>query len=370
MKHNRFYSCLSLGINDSIEFRVVDFAMSKQFACSIKRIRFDENYQPADSTRLTTNFANLARGESREQNLRNTLRMINNRFNALAQSDNPNGDRYSLEIDIISADLDIEGNGTTFPIIEMLKSTIIDHKTNQRIEGMIGNSFSSYVRDYDFSVVLKEHNKENSTSYAPENFGDLHGKLYQYLVNSDTFKAEFNQQPVICLSVSTARKYHRTSNEHPILGVEYKQDQYSRTDEYFHKMGLQVRFFMPKGSVAPLAFYFAGDLLRDYTDFELISAISTMETFQKIYRPEIYNANSSAAQVYQASLEYPDYSLTRIVYDRVERGQLAVKQGKWTEENFIKPYQNILERWAANYSDKNNSDKSLDRSHSNKTAAV
>ena len=93
--------------------------MSTEFACSIKRIRFDENYQPADNTRLTTNFANLARGESREQNLRNTLRMINNRFNALAQTDNPNGDRYSLEIDIISANLDIEGNGQTFPIIEM-----------------------------------------------------------------------------------------------------------------------------------------------------------------------------------------------------------------------------------------------------------
>jgi hypothetical protein len=41
--------------------------------------------------------------------------------------------------------------------------------------------------------------------------------------------------------------------------------------------------------------------------------------------------------------------LTQIVYDRVERGQLAVKQGKWTEENFIKPYQDILEQWAANY---------------------
>ena len=102
----------------------------------------------------------MARGESREQNLRNTLRMINNRFNALAQTDNPNGDRYSLEIDIISANLDIEGNGQTFPIIEMLKSTINDHHTHQRIEGMIGNSFSSYVRDYDFSVVLKEHNRE------------------------------------------------------------------------------------------------------------------------------------------------------------------------------------------------------------------
>jgi hypothetical protein len=72
--------------------------MSKKFTCSIKRIRFDENYQPADNTRLTTNFANLARGESREQNLRNTLRMINNRFNALAQTDNPNGDRYSLKL--------------------------------------------------------------------------------------------------------------------------------------------------------------------------------------------------------------------------------------------------------------------------------
>ncbi|OLO13339.1 hypothetical protein BUV99_12980, partial [Corynebacterium diphtheriae] len=33
--------------------------------------------------------------------------------------------------------------------------------------------------------------------------------------------------------------------------------------------------------------------------------------------------------------------------DRVERGELAVKQGKWTEENFIKPYQDILNEWAA-----------------------
>ena len=126
--------------------------MTKPFTCSIKRIRFDENYEPANSTRLTTNFANLARGESRQENLRRTLAMINNRFNSLASCDNPKGDRYSLEIDIISAEIDIEGNGKTFPFIEMLKSTITDHQTNERIEGMIGNSFSSYVRDYDFSV--------------------------------------------------------------------------------------------------------------------------------------------------------------------------------------------------------------------------
>ncbi len=325
--------------------------MSNAFACSIKRIRFDENYQPADNTRQTTNFANLARGEFRQENLRNTLRMINNRFNSLAHFDNPKADRYSIEIDIISAELDVEGNGNTFPFIEMLKSTIIDHKTNERFEGMIGNSFSSYVRDYDFSVVLP--NLGCKTNEKPEDFGDLHGKLYQHLVNSDVFKAEFNKQPVICLSVSTSKTYFRTANVHPVLGVEYTNDEYSRTDDYFAKMGLGVRYFKPENGTAPLAFYFSGDLLRDYTDFELISAISTMETFQKVYRPEIYNTNSTAGLVYQPSLEYPDYSLTQIVYDRVERGQLAVKQGKWTEENFIQPYKETLEQWAANFTVKN-----------------
>lgn len=321
--------------------------MSTAFQCSIKRIRFDERYQPADSTRLTTNFANLARGENRADNLRRALTMINNRFNNLANVDNPKGDRYSLEIDIISAEIDIEGDGKTFPFIEMLKSTIIDHQSNERIEGMIGNSFSSYVRDYDFSVVLPALG--SATDAKLEDFGDLHGKLYQYLVNSDAFKAEFTKQPVICLSVSTSKTYYRTANVHPILGVEYKNDEYSRTDEYFAKMGLTVRYFQPANGAAPLAFYFSGDLLRDYTDFELISAISTMESFQKIYRPEIYNMNSPAGVVYQPSLSYQDYSLTQIVYDRVERTQLAVKQGQWTLENFIKPYQAVLAQWAANY---------------------
>ncbi|MGO2214054.1 DUF1852 domain-containing protein [Psychrobacter alimentarius] len=324
--------------------------MSNNFTCSISSIRFDEDYHPADSTRLTTNFANLARGEHRQENLRRTLRMINNRFNALAHWDNPTADRYSVEVDIVSANMDIEGNGDTFPVIETLKTTIVDHKDNKRIDGMIGNSFSSYVRDYDFSIVLPDHFDKNPTSPPPEHFGDLHGKLFQYLLNSKAYQANFSKKPVICLSVSTSKTYHRTNNQHPVLGVEYRQDEYSLTDDYFHKMGLTVRYFMPTGSAAPLAFYFAGDLLSDYTDLELISTISTMETFQKIYRPEIYNANSTAGEVYQPSLKYQDYSLTQIVYDREERSQLAVKQGKITEEQFIKPYQSILEQWAANYS--------------------
>lgn len=328
--------------------------MSKEFTCSIKSISFDENYSPSDNTRLTTNFANLARGESRQENLRKTLKMMNNRFNSLAHWDNPKADRYSIELEIISVDIDIEGNGENFPAIEILKTNIVDHKNNQRLAGMVGNSFSSYVRDYDFSVVLPEHNKNQTKLSTPENFGDLHGKLFQYFVNSEAYKANFNKAPVICLSVSSSKTYHRTANQHPVLGVEYQQNEFSPTDQYFAKMGLTVRYFMPANSVAPLAFYFSGDLVDDYTDLELISAISTMETFQKIYRPEIYNANSAAGLVYQPSLKYQDYSLTQIVYDREERSQLAVKQGKFAEEQFIKPYQKILAQWAKSYTAKQN----------------
>lgn len=109
---------------------------------------------------------------------------------------------------------------------------------------------------------------------------------------------------------------------------------------------------MPANSVAPLAFYFIGDLLNDYTHLELISTISTistMETFQKIYRPEIYNANAVAGKYYQPNLKNADHSLTQIVYERQERSQLASEQGKFAEQHFIKPYQEVLEQWSANY---------------------
>ncbi|AEX24120.1 DUF1852 domain-containing protein [Vibrio natriegens] len=323
--------------------------MNKDFTFTINSICFDENYQPSDNTRITTNFANLARGESRQENLRNTLKMINNRFNALASWDNPAGDRYSVELEIISVDLDIEGSGQTFPSIEILKTNFVDHKTNERIEGIVGNNFSSYVRDYDFSVLLLDHNKNQNQFSIPDNFGDLHGKIFKSFVDSDTYKKNFKKTPVICLSVSDNKVYQRTENHHPVLGFEYQPNESSLTEQYFKKMGLQVRYFMPPNSVAPLAFYFFGDLLNDYTNLELISTISTMETFQKIYRPEIYNANSTAGKRYQPNLNNLDHSLTQIVYDREERSQLAIQQGKFTEEHFIKPYKTILENWSVNY---------------------
>ncbi|MCS3505246.1 DUF1852 domain-containing protein [Achromobacter sp. JUb104] len=325
--------------------------MSNAFTFNIKSIPFDENYQPSDNTRITTNFANLARGTSRQQNLRNTLKMIDRRFNSLAHWDNPRGDRYTVELDIISVEMNIAANGGSdaFPLIEILKTNIVDRHNNERIEGIVGNNFSSYVRDYDFSVLLQEHNKNKSSFSSPDGFGDLHGKLFKHFVSSSAYKEHFSKPPVICISASSSKTYLRTENQHPILGIEYQQNEFSPTDQYFEKMGLQVRYFMPPGSAAPLAFYFQGDLLGHYTNLELISIISTMETFQKIYRPEIYNANSAAGKVYQPSLKNQDYSLTQIVYDRDERSQLAVKQGKFTEEHFIKPYKHVLESWAANY---------------------
>ncbi|PPC76719.1 DUF1852 domain-containing protein [Pokkaliibacter plantistimulans] len=325
--------------------------MSTDFTFSIKSINFDENYHPSDNTRITTNFANLARGSSRQENLRNALRMINNRFNALANWDNPTGDRYSVELEIVSVDMNIDRDGQdqTFPTIEVLKTNIIDHTTNKRIEGIVGNNFSSYVRDYDFSVLLLDHNKNQPKFSIPDNFGDLHGKLFKSFVSSAIYKQHFNKPPVICLSVSDNKIYHRSENQHPVLGFEYHPNESSLTEQYFRKMGLQVRYFMPPNSAAPLAFYFFGDLLNDYTNLELISTISTMETFQKIYRPEIYNANSSAGQRYQPNLKNSDHSLTQIVYDREERSKLAVEQGKFTEEYFIKPYRALLEQWSANY---------------------
>ncbi|MFC0778582.1 DUF1852 domain-containing protein [Flavobacterium sp. HJSW_4] len=319
------------------------------FAFTLKSIYFNENYIPSNSTRTTTNFANLARGASRQENLRNTITMINNRFNALADWDNPNSDRYSVELEIVSVDIDIDGSGTTFPSIEILKTHIIDHKTGRRIEGIVGNNFSSYVRDYDFSVLLLEHNKGKDRFSIPDNFGELHGNIFKHFVHSESYKNHFSKLPVICLSVSDNKTYQRTGNHHPILGFEYEPNESSLTEQYFKKMGLQVRYFMPPNSAAPLAFFFFGDLLADYTNLELISTISTMETFQKIYRPEIYNGNSAAGACYKPSLKNQDHSLTKIVYNREERSQLAIEQGKFAEEHFIKPHKSVLEQWSANF---------------------
>ena len=325
--------------------------MANEFTFNISTTRFDEDYAPSESSRITTNFANLARGEHRQQNLRNALTMIERRFNDLAHWDNPTRDRYGVELEIVSVQLEFTAGDEDkeFPLLEVLDIRILDRKTGERHQGIVGNNFSSYVRDYDFSVLLPAVTEAAGKFTLPDEFGVLHGKLFQHFLASEAYRARFTATPVICISVSTSKEYRRTANHHPILGVEYQQGDYSLTDEYFGKMGLKVRYFMPPGSVAPLAFYFRGDLLSDYSNLQLIGTISTMETFQKIYRPEIYNANSAAADTYRPTLEQQDYSDTKVSYDRVERSELARAQGRYTAEHFIEPHRDVLERWAASY---------------------
>ncbi|WP_341935495.1 DUF1852 domain-containing protein [Microbacterium sp. LWO14-1.2] len=324
--------------------------MANDFTFHITTTRFDEDYTPSDDSRTTTNFANLARGEHRRQNLRNALTMIDRRFNDLAHWDNPTRDRYTLELEIVSAGLEFtaDGEDKRFPLLEVLDIQIVDRQTGRRHHGIVGNNFSSYVRDFDFSVVLPAATEAAGRFTVPDDFGDLHGKLFRHFLDSEAYRERFTTSPVICISVSTSKEYRRTENHHPVLGVEYVQDdEGSLTDAYFGKMGLRVRYFMPPGSVAPLAFYFEGDLLTDYSNLQLIGTISTMETFQKIYRPEIYNANSAAASIYRPTLDQQDYSSTQIGYDREERNRLARSQGRYTEEHFVKPHRDVLARWAA-----------------------
>lgn len=114
--------------------------MNRDFAFTIKSSSFDEDYNPSESTRITTNFANLARGENRRENLRNTLVMINNRFNSLAHWDNPKADRYSVELDIISVEMRVEDQGASFPVIEILKTNIIDKKRKSELRASSGTT--------------------------------------------------------------------------------------------------------------------------------------------------------------------------------------------------------------------------------------
>ncbi|MDR8465122.1 DUF1852 domain-containing protein, partial [Acinetobacter baumannii] len=76
------------------------------------------------------------------------------RFNSLAHWDNPHNDRYAVELDIISVEMNIAQDSASFPVIEILQTHIVDKKSGERHAGIVGNNFSSYVRDYDFSVLL------------------------------------------------------------------------------------------------------------------------------------------------------------------------------------------------------------------------
>lgn len=318
-------------------------------AFEITTTPFDERYRPSATSRSTTNFANLARGEDREENLRAVLAMIDRRFDELTCGDAPPSDRHRVTLEIVSADLcfTADGEDVRFPLVEMLASRVHDRETGADVEGVVGHNLSSYLRDHDFSVLLPRHTASGAPGDVPDGFGELHGALFRRLLESEAYRSRFTTDPVICLSVSSSRTYTRGTHRHPVLGVEYHQDAPSRTDDYFARMGLSVRHFMPDGAVAPLSLYHSGDLEAQHTDVALTSLIATMETFQRIYRPEIYHATTPAGATFRPSLENPDHTVPPISYDRVERTDLAREQGRYAEEHLMTPHADLLRQWAA-----------------------
>lgn len=206
------------------------------------------------------------------------------------------------------------------------------------VAGPIGCNYSSYVRDYDFNVVLPRIR----AGLAPDDrgtFGDLHGLLYRLQFRRHRPLGVLDDAAVIAISVSHGREYRRTGDVHPMLGVAYRSvGEPSVTTGYFAKMGLTASFFMPPGSRAPLAFYHEpGDLVGRPREY-LAALVAVMDTFESIYRPEIYPTRSPAGDCFIADLHDPDHDRPPAVYDRLERdASLGPAQAERCRREFLEP---------------------------------
>ncbi len=181
---------------------------------NITTTRFDEDYAPSESSRATTNFANLARGVHRQQNLRNALTMIDRRFNDLADWDNPNGDRYTLELEIISvaASIHRRRRGSGVPADRGARDPNrrpVDRRTSPG-DRRATTSRPTCATTTSACGCLRQGSLRRLR--IPADFGDLHGKLFQHFVDSVAYRERFAHSPVICISVSTSKTYRRTAN--------------------------------------------------------------------------------------------------------------------------------------------------------------
>lgn len=303
---------------------------------------FNLDYAPEVHSRCTTNFVNLAKNEAtRKQNLTILFDEIDRRYEALSRSlaDAEHGDRLHLDIITVSAWFD-DAAASPFPIAEFLSATYEISHTGERHSGPIGFNFSSYIRDYDFNKLLPELLRSGELKDNMGAFGQLHGLLFRMMFR-DVWPAGgvLDTPCIFALSVSTQNTYQAQETSHQILGQQYKTlGSLSLTDKYFACMGLEVSYFKPPGAQAPLAFYHRpGDLLERPAN-DLAALIAVMETFQRIYRPEIYAARTAAGDSFTPSLTNADFVPPPIHYDRVERDQkLGPYQANLAWNEFLKP---------------------------------
>ena len=318
----------------------------------IVRTRFDENYIPTHNSRKTTNLVNLSKNPStRKSNINALFAMINKKFNTYLLVPKEE-ERYKIEIDILTTLAWFENfNVEKFPISEMLDVKIYDTHSKKTIQGPIGLNLSSYIRDYDFNVILPKIINKKATEEEEDTFGLLHGVLYQMQFNGFSEIGILDNNAIMAISVSSNRTYIRTNKTHPVLGFNYAESgENSYTATYLKKMGLEPSYYMASNMSSPLAFYHQKNDLENRDPIILWALISVMDTIQKIYRPEIYASNKTAGDIFKPSLNDSDFTRPSIYYDREERDDsLISQQAEFVTNNFLNPYKDVLRKLIDDY---------------------
>jgi len=312
---------------------LIEFAVSSQ--------PYDVDYVPAGGTRATTNFANLARDPAtRRRNIATLMELIDSDLNLLLCGD-PVASRYRIELDIVTVTARFADGADFVPMTEVMRAHVVDSRSGERFRGPTGLNFSSYLRDYDFRVVLPDL-RERAQSL--DDFGQLHGLLTRMQFGAGAVVPE---PLTVAISISQNADYRATDVVHPILGREYTAVQDSITDGYFRHMGLAAQYFRPVHLPAPIAFYSDGSL-TDRDDIYLAALVAVMGTFQRIYRPEIYLSatpfSDTPGSVSRASLSNADHSAPPIAYDRQERELLSDYQARQFDERVVKAYPGVVEQ--------------------------
>jgi hypothetical protein len=318
----------------------------------IQRTLFDNKFIPDDFSRTTTNLINLSKNpDHREKNISLFFSMINKKINAYLTG-NSDAERYCIKLFILRTSAWFHHKNEQFPICEMLEVQVEDTYKNTTIDGPIGFNFSSYLRDYDFHVVLPKIINNEATASEKEKFGLLHGLLYKLQFKKYNPAGLLKQPAIMALSVSVNRAYEKSQSIHPFLGNAYlEKGGDSITSGYISKMGLTPSFFRAPNAAAPLAFYHEKDDLENRGEIELYALISVMETLQQIYRPEIYCSNEKAGDIISPSLQNKNFTPPPILYDRNERDNLLIaNQAKYVEQHFLHPFKNELEDLCNNFS--------------------
>ena len=307
-------------------------------------VPYDADYVVDKDTRATTNFANFARDcPGQGQNINSFLSLVNADLNKLLDQDG-GCDRYAIKLEILSIRGHIQSPPSSDGILmtEVMRAAVQDRQSGQIHPGPTGLNFSSYLRDYDFRIVLPQLLRAQASPQEMEGFGKLHGALSRLQLGS---QGVIPEPLAIAISISQNCTYVAAQGIHPILGREYKASEASLTDRYFAHMGLHPQFFRPHSFPAPIAFYSA-ESLSTQSSFYLASLVAVMGNFQRIYRPEIYLSNSGFSErpgdPSRASLTNPNYQPPLLTYDRQERELLSETQSRLIEERFIKPYAHLF----------------------------